>query len=169
MAGLSSTRTKQTDGDAVAPLIDKFGRQISYLTVRAEGVLDIRDNGVTPLDADQVRDLIETWAEDFNGKTNYGYTRHMIVSFPEGTYPDAAHEAGLEFTDRLFGSGDFGDTWEFVDPWRGLAVGRGEHAAVDVEADRRFDHLAFCDVDRNVRVGERRELLTESVLLQTAA
>ncbi len=89
-------------------------RQINYLTVRAEGVLDIRDNGVTPLDADQVSDLIETWAEDFNGKTNYGYTRHMIVSFPEGTYPDAAHEAGLEFADRLFGSGDFGDTWDYL-------------------------------------------------------
>ncbi|WP_170400926.1 relaxase/mobilization nuclease domain-containing protein [Ruegeria arenilitoris] len=89
-------------------------RQINYLTVRAEGVLDIRDNGVTPLDADQVSDLVETWAEDFNGKTNYGYTRHMIVSFPEGTYPDAAHEAGLEFADRLFGSGDFGDTWDYL-------------------------------------------------------
>ncbi|MCX8954146.1 relaxase/mobilization nuclease domain-containing protein [Ruegeria sp. NA] len=89
-------------------------RQINYLTVRAEGVLDIRDNGVTPLDADQVSDLIETWAEDFNGKTNYGYTRHMIVSFPEGTFPDAAHEAGLEFADRLFGSGDFGDTWDYL-------------------------------------------------------
>ena len=89
-------------------------RQINYLTVRAEGVLDIRDNGVTPLDADQVSDLIETWAEDFNGKTNYGYTRHMIVSFPEGTYPDAAHEAGLDFADRLFGSGDFGDTWDYL-------------------------------------------------------
>ncbi|WP_282170901.1 relaxase/mobilization nuclease domain-containing protein [Ruegeria atlantica] len=89
-------------------------RQINYLTVRAEGVLDIRDNGVTPLVADQVSDLIETWAEDFNGKTNYGYTRHLIVSFPEGTYPDAAHEAGLEFADRLFGSGDFGDTWDYL-------------------------------------------------------
>lgn len=89
-------------------------RQINYLTVRAEGLLDIRDNGVTPLDVHQVSDLIETWAEDFNGKTNFGYTRHMIVSFPEDTYPDAAHEAGLEFADRLFGSGDFGDTWDYL-------------------------------------------------------
>ncbi|WP_300074257.1 relaxase/mobilization nuclease domain-containing protein [uncultured Ruegeria sp.] len=89
-------------------------RQINYLTDRAEGVLDIRDNGVTPLDADQVSALIDTWAEDFTGKTNFGYTRHMIVSFPAGTYADAAHQAGLEFADRLFGSGDFGDTWDYL-------------------------------------------------------
>ncbi|WP_377194340.1 relaxase/mobilization nuclease domain-containing protein [Ruegeria meonggei] len=89
-------------------------RQVNYLTVRAEGVLDIRDNGVTPLDADQVSDLIESWADDFNGKTNFGYTRHMIVSFPEGTYPDAAHHAGLEFADRVFGGGEFSDTWDYL-------------------------------------------------------
>ncbi len=108
--------------EAVVKIVRKGGvknaqelrRQINYLTVRAEGVLDIRDNGVMPLDADQVGDLIESWADGFSGKTNYGYTRHMIVSFPEGTYADAAHEAGLEFAERVFGSGDFGDTWDYL-------------------------------------------------------
>ncbi|WP_170328933.1 relaxase/mobilization nuclease domain-containing protein [Ruegeria arenilitoris] len=108
--------------EAVVKIVRKGGvknaqelrRQINYLTVRAEGVLDIRDNGVTPLDGGQVGDLIESWADGFSGKTNYGYTRHMIVSFPEGTYAHAAHEAGLEFAERVFGSGDFGDTWDYL-------------------------------------------------------
>lgn len=52
--------------------VHELRRQINYLTFRAEGVLDIRDNGVTPLEAGQVADLIDIWAEDFNGKTNYG-------------------------------------------------------------------------------------------------
>ncbi|WP_282121160.1 relaxase/mobilization nuclease domain-containing protein [Ruegeria atlantica] len=134
-------------------------RQINYLTVRAEGVLDIRDNGVTPLDADQVSDLIETWAEDFNGKTNYGYTRHMIVSFPEGTYPDAAHEAGLEFADRLFGSGDFGDTWDYLTVFHNDTDNPHVHIVVNNRGVERGQWLAMgmssemnIDVQRSIQV-----------------
>ncbi len=134
-------------------------RQINYLTVRAEGVLDIRDNGVTPLDADQVSDLIETWAEDFNGKTNYGYTRHMIVSFPEGTYPDAAHEAGLEFADRLFGSGDFGDTWDYLTVFHNDSDNPHVHIVVNNRGVEHGQWLAMgmssemnIDVQRSIQV-----------------
>ncbi|QFT75559.1 MULTISPECIES: relaxase/mobilization nuclease domain-containing protein [unclassified Ruegeria] len=134
-------------------------RQINYLTVRAEGVLDIRDNGVTPLDADQVSDLIETWAEDFNGKTNYGYTRHMIVSFPEGTYPDAAHEAGLEFADRLFGSGDFGDTWDYLTVFHNDTDNPHVHIVVNSRGVEHGQWLAMgmssemnIDVQRSIQV-----------------
>nr|WP_254453133.1 relaxase/mobilization nuclease domain-containing protein [Ruegeria atlantica] len=89
-------------------------RQIDYLVKRAEGVLDIRENGVSPLNAQEIEDTISEWHDGFTGKTNFGYTRHMIVSFPSDTPPDFAHSAGLEFADRVFGSGKFGDTWDYL-------------------------------------------------------
>ena len=89
-------------------------RQINYLVNRAEGILEIRENGVSPLNAQEIEDTISEWHDGFSGKTNFGYTRHMIVSFPKGTYAEAAHQAGLEFADRVFGSGDFGDTWDYL-------------------------------------------------------
>ncbi len=89
-------------------------RQINYLIDRAEGILEIRENGVSPLNAQEIEDTIAEWHDGFSGKTNFGYTRHMIVSFPRDTPPEFAHASGLEFADRVFGSGDFGDTWDYL-------------------------------------------------------
>ena len=72
-------------------------RQIKYLTDRDYGKEEILYNGKEAMSAKRVDDLISRWSERFEGRQNNGYTRHMIVSFPEGANPDAAREAGLQF------------------------------------------------------------------------
>lgn len=63
---------------------------------------------------DEIGDLIRDWSENWRGMSEYGQTRHMIVSFPEDFDPARAEDAARAACDRAFSSGDYGDVWEFV-------------------------------------------------------
>ena len=63
---------------------------------------------------DEIAALIEDWSQSWRGMSDYGQTRHMIVSFPEDFDPARAEDAARAAVDRAFSSGDYGDVWEFV-------------------------------------------------------
>jgi hypothetical protein len=63
---------------------------------------------------DEIAALIEDWSASWRGMSDYGQTRHMIVSFPEEFDPVRAEDAARAAVTRAFSSGEYGDVWEFV-------------------------------------------------------
>ena len=90
--------------------------QISYIA--REGSVDIHGAAMfgldAPLAADEIDETLAAWSGTWSGKSRYGETLHMIVSFPIGSDPDAVWSAGRAFAERAFGSGDYGDSWDYL-------------------------------------------------------
>ncbi len=83
-----------------------------------EGDVDIHGAAMFGLDApmgqDEIEETLEAWSEAWTGKSKYGETLHMIVSYPIGSDPKAVWDAGREFAEAAFGSGDYGDNWDYL-------------------------------------------------------
>lgn len=90
--------------------------QLAYLS--RGGDLPVYDAGVTgtgePMSKDEVAGKIDEWTARWFNKSKYGNTIHLVVSYPIGTSEDAAITAAEEFAETAFGSGDYGDTWDYV-------------------------------------------------------
>lgn len=90
--------------------------QIAY--VAREGAVAIHGAAMFGMDerlsASVIEDTIATWAAGWTGRSQYGETLHMIVSYPIGTDPNAVWNAGRAFAETAFGSGDYGDAWDYV-------------------------------------------------------
>lgn len=67
-----------------------------------------------PMSREEIGTLIQDWSQSWRGMSDYGQTRHMIVSFPEDFDAVRAEDAARAAVDRAFGSGDYGDVWEYV-------------------------------------------------------
>lgn len=67
-----------------------------------------------PLSAADLEDTIAAWQEGWTGASRYGETLHMIVSYPIGSAPDTVWAAGRDFAEIAFGSGDYGDSWDYL-------------------------------------------------------
>lgn len=90
--------------------------QAAYLA--REGSLDLRDSPLGDvgweLSDDELKEKLQGWAENWRGNPRLGHTTHMIVSYPKGTDPIAAHEAALEFGEQAFAMGLGGDSYDYV-------------------------------------------------------
>ena len=90
--------------------------QIAY--VAREGEVDIHGAAMFGLDApmnpDEIEETLEAWSENWTGTSKYGETLHMIVSYPIGSNAEAVWDAGREFAEAAFGSGHYGDSWDYL-------------------------------------------------------
>ena len=90
--------------------------QIAYIA--REGAVDMYGAAAFgldhPLSAADLEDTIAAWQEGWTGASRYGETLHMIVSYPIGSAPDTVWAAGRDFAEIAFGSGDYGDSWDYL-------------------------------------------------------
>ena len=93
-------------------------------------------------------------------------TSHFVVSFPQGTDPDAAERAGRAWAVALFDSGAYGDRWDYYTafhkdtayPHIHVVVGRrgldeGQWLRVSSRGELTFDRLREVQVDVAAREG----------------
>ena len=90
--------------------------QIAYIA--REGAVDMHGAAAFgldhPLSTADLEETIHSWQRGWTGSSRYGETLHMIVSYPIGSDPDAVWEAGRAFAETAFGSGDYGDSWDYL-------------------------------------------------------
>lgn len=92
-----------------------LGNQLVYLS--RQGDVSVEDSalyGDGPLDQPGLTSVLDGWSAEWRGQPKWGHTGHFVVSFPEGTVPDAAYRAGRAFAEAAFASGDYGDRWDYV-------------------------------------------------------
>ena len=93
-----------------------LGGQMDYL--RKEGAAELerseRFMGIA-IDAEGEQAIAEQWGLPItkSDKQLADRTTHFVVSFPEGTEHGAAYRAGRAWADTLFGSGEYGDTFDY--------------------------------------------------------
>ena len=59
-------------------------------------------------------EIVDAFAERWAGTTKLGHTSHMLLSFPEGVGVETVRDVAVEWAERLFESGHYGDTWDYV-------------------------------------------------------
>ena len=120
--------------------------QLTYLSREGELVLDEFEPGGTSFDlvgSSEIVDLSHSWAKRWSeaealdgraasAKTN---TYHLIVSFPEGTDEERAHDAASTFADRFLTSGEFGDRWGHIRAWHTDRAHPHMHIVIDRRGD----------------------------------
>lgn len=91
-------------------------RQLEYVT-RDDGVKATWMN-MNGSERDLFKNTIATtiplWASTWSGAPKRGHTDHIILSFPHGTDVEAAEVISREWGQAVFGSGDFGDRWQYI-------------------------------------------------------
>ena len=124
------------------------------------------------IDDEQTRAMERSWQMPRDGEGRADRTSHFIVSFPQDTDRDAAHRTGRDWTERMFGSGDFGG--DSFDYYTAFHTDR-EHPHMHVVVYRRgLDHGAWLKVSQRsdlnydrmreelVRVAARRSIELEA-------
>ena len=120
--------------------------QLTYLSREGELVLDEFEPGGTSFDlisTAEIVDLSHSWAKRWSeaealdgraasAKTN---TYHLIVSFPECTDEERAHDAASTFADRFLTSGEFGDRWGHIRAWHTDRAHPHMHIVIDRRGD----------------------------------
>ena len=116
--------------------------QLTYLSRDGELALDEFDLDGSSFDlqgASEIKGVSDTWAQRWGeaealdgraarAKTN---TYHIIVSFPEGTDWERAHDAASTFADRFLISGEFGDRWNHIRAWHTDRAHPHMHIVID--------------------------------------
>ena len=105
-----------------------LGSQLNYLSRSGELALDEYEPDGTNFDlqgSSEVKNLSHIWAqrwdnaEELDGRAarSKAKTYHLIVSFPEGTDEERAHDAANTFANRFLTSGEMGDRWGHIRAW----------------------------------------------------
>ena len=116
--------------------------QLTYLSRDGELALDEFELDGSSFDlqgASEIKGVSDTWAQRWDeakaldgrtarAKTN---TYHMIVSFPEGTDWERAHDAASTFADRFLTSGEFDDRWNHIRAWHTDRAHPHMHIVID--------------------------------------
>ena len=96
--------------------LDELKTQVAYVGREGEvsffGPERCEDDG--PLTGAEVAGKMEAWAEGWRRRLKHGQTIHMVVSFPRESAPEAVLAAGRAFAETAFGSGYYGDRWDFL-------------------------------------------------------
>lgn len=91
-------------------------RQLEYVT-RDDGVRTTWMN-MNGTERDLFKNTVDTtiplWASTWSGAPKRGHTDHIILSFPHGTDVETAEAISREWGRAVFGSGDFGDRWQYI-------------------------------------------------------
>jgi type IV secretion system T-DNA border endonuclease VirD2 len=107
---------------AVVKLIGKGGakdgaglrRQMAYLSQGGAVELTRSERHLgAPIEADEAEAFAETWSLRTRSGEGADRTTHFLASFPRGTDPAAAERAGRAWAEEMFGSGRFGDVWDY--------------------------------------------------------
>lgn len=116
--------------------------QLTYLSREGELTLDEYQPDGTNFDLvgkSEIDDLSRSWAQrwdeadDLDGRAARARTKtyHMIVSFPEGTDEERAHESANTFADKFLTSGEFGDRWSHIRAWHTDRAHPHMHIVID--------------------------------------
>jgi hypothetical protein len=116
-----------------------------------------------PLDAAQ---LAAAWGLPEADRGGADRTSHFVVSFPQGTDPEAAERAGRAWAAALFDSGAYGDRWDYYTAFHSdtayphihVVVGRrgldeGQWLRVSSRSAITFDRLREVQVEVAAREG----------------
>jgi type IV secretion system T-DNA border endonuclease VirD2 len=88
--------------------------QMAYLS--REGDVPLRSSESTfgtEMSAEDARALAASWGLPETDRGGADRTSHFMVSFPQGTNPEAAERAGRAWAEALFDSGAHGDRWDY--------------------------------------------------------
>ena len=120
----------------------------------------------TELGADDAEQLAAAWGLPETDRGGADRTSHFVVSFPQGTDPDAAERAGRAWAAALFESGAYGDRWDYYTafhkdtayPHIHVVVGRrgleeGRWLRVSGRGELSFDRLREVQVEVAAREG----------------
>jgi len=94
-----------------------LGNQLSYVNDKAVFTYASMGNALDAdavLSEDQKLEIIEDWAETWQGTTKLGFTSHMLLSFPTDVTVDQVRDITMEWAEHFFDSGDYGDQWDYV-------------------------------------------------------
>ena len=116
--------------------------QLNYLSRGGELALDeYEPDGVTfdLQGSSEIKNLSHVWgqrwddAEALDGRAarSKSKTYHLIVSFPEGTDHERAHDAANTFADRFLTSGELGDRWSHIRAWHTDRAHPHMHIVID--------------------------------------
>lgn len=116
--------------------------QLTYLSRNGELALDEYDPDGSNFDlqgTSEIKGVSHSWgqrwdeAEALDGRAarSKSKTYHLIVSFPEGTDAERAHEAADTFADRFLTSGEFGDRWTHIRAWHTDRAHPHMHIVID--------------------------------------
>ena len=141
--------------------------QMDYLS--REGAVPLRSSESSfgaELTAESIRDLAGAWGLPAQDRGGSDRTSHFVVSFPQGTDPDAAERAGRAWAAALFDSGAHGDRWDYYTafhkdtayPHIHVVVGRrgldeGQWLRVSSRGAITFDRLREVQVEVAAREG----------------
>lgn len=120
----------------------------------------------TELGVDDAAAIAAAWGLPDSDRGGADRTSHFVVSFPQGTDPDAAERAGREWAVALFDSGAYGDRWDYYTafhkdtayPHIHVVVGRrgldeGQWLRVSSRGELTFDRLREVQVAVAAREG----------------
>lgn len=116
--------------------------QLNYLSRDGELALDEYEPDGTNFDlqgSSEIKNLSHVWAQrwddaetlDGRAARSKSKTYHLIVSFPEGTDEERAHDAANTFADRFLTSGDMGDRWSHIRAWHTDRAHPHMHIVID--------------------------------------
>lgn len=94
-----------------------LGNQLSYVNDKAVFTYASMNNALDAeavLTEDQMSEIIEDWAETWQGTTKLGFTSHMLLSFPKDVSVEQVRDITMEWASHFFESGDYGDQWDYV-------------------------------------------------------
>lgn len=88
-----------------------LGNQLSYVNDKAVFTYASMGNALNSeavLTEDQKSEIIEGWAETWQGTTKLGFTSHMLLSFPTDVSVEQVRDITMEWAEHFFDSGDYG-------------------------------------------------------------
>ncbi len=141
--------------------------QMSYLSRQGDVPLVSSESTFgTELGAGDAEQLASAWGLPEADRGGADRTSHFVVSFPQGTDPEAAERAGRAWAAALFDSGAYGDRWDYYTafhkdtayPHIHVVVGRrgldeGEWLRVSSRGMLTFDRLREVQVEVAAREG----------------
>ena len=91
--------------------------QLSYVNDKAAFVTSTLipepEDGAALSPAEKM-EVVDAFTGRWRGDTKLGHTSHMLLSFPEGVPVETVRDVAVEWAERLFESGHYGDTWDYV-------------------------------------------------------
>jgi len=141
--------------------------QMDYLSRQGDvPLLSSESTFATELGVADAEQLAAAWGLPDTDRGGADRTSHFVVSFPQGTDPEAAERAGRAWAAALFDSGAYGDRWDYYTafhkdtayPHIHVVVGRrgldeGQWLRVSSRGVLTFDRLREVQVEVAARKG----------------
>ena len=86
--------------------------QLSYVNDKAVYVtstLIAEPEGGASLSPAEKMEIIDAFTDRWRGTTKLGHSSHMLLSFPQGVETEVVRDVAVEWAERLFESGHYGD------------------------------------------------------------